>query len=282
MSHRERIVVVINHSKIEFEPSFQTGRSIKERACIPMDHALCMEQRRNGDEHDSCGCDDRGHKGELVVIADDETIKLESGQQFWSVALSRHGVTVMINGKEFAFADPHQSGKTLKDRADIPNTDVLFLERPGEDQVVTDDAKIVLRCGDSFHSSPPANYGSTGAVKAVDVGFEQFQALKQPDGWTFLLVPHFPLPDGFLPRTTQLLIKLPPQFPDAAPDMFWVSPHLRVESGNGAPQGTSMEVLLGAEWQRFSWHLQPGAWRAGTSTLRDYMRCVRARFEKRN
>lgn len=282
MSHRESVVVFINQSKVEFESAGQTGRSIKERACIPADHTLCIEADRKPDEHGGCGCDDGGSTGELVVIPDDRAVKLKSGQRFWSVAPVKHGVTVTVNAKEYEFADPHQTGRSLKERAGIETADVLFRDRPGEDEVVTDDAKIVLECGDKFHSSPPANYGSAVVVSAADVGFDRFEAMKQPDGWTFLMVPNFPVPEGFTPRATQLLIKLPPQFPDAAPDMFWVSPHVRVEPGNGAPQGTSTEILLGGEWQRFSWHLLPGAWKAGSSTLRDYLRCVRARFEKRN
>jgi hypothetical protein len=63
--------------------------------------------------------------------------------------------------------------------------------------------------------------------------------------------------------------------------MFWLSPQIRTPSGV-VPHGTSIETVLGTPWQRFSWHLKPGAWRPGLSTLRDYMRCVRTRLERRN
>ena len=210
-----------------------------------------------------------------------EELNLKKGQRFWSIAPEDHGITVAINGKQFEFSSPRQTGKSIKERAGIPATDVLFRERHGEDEVIPDDAKVVLRCGDRLHSAPPANYGHALAITSEDVGHDQFETWQQADGWTFLVVPEYQLPEGFLPRVTRLLIKLPPLFPDAAPDMFWVSPQVRTEPGS-APQGTSTEDLLGTPWQRFSWHLQPGAWRAGSSTLRDYMRCIRSRFEKRN
>lgn len=275
MSRNEKVTVLVNDVRIEFDRPEQTGRSIKARAQIHVDHKLCI------DDDDPQACGDRYHDGERSFVGDDEEVRLKEKQRFWSIAPAGHGVTVTINGQRYDFPNPRQTGKSIKERAGIPPGDVLFRDRPGEDEVIPDDATVVLRCGDCFHSSPPANYGNSAALSAADVGYDQFEALKQPDGWTFLVVPEYRLPNGFLPRVARLLIKLPPQFPDAAPDMFWVSPEIKTEGG-GAPQGTSIEPLLGTQWQRFSWHLQPGAWRAGVSTLRDYMRCVRARFEKRN
>ena len=91
----------------------------------------------------------------------------------------------------------------------------------------------------------------------------------------------YPLPAGYTPQSTRLLVKLPPAFPDAQPDMFWVSPSLRTSAG-ALPAGASDEQVLNTIWQRFSWHLKEGAWQPGVSTLRDFMRCIRARFERGN
>ena len=41
---------------------------------------------------------------------------------------------------------------------------------------------------------------------------------------------------------------------------------------------TGLENILGRDWQRFSWHLAGGAWKPGVSTLRDFLRCIAARF----
>jgi hypothetical protein len=273
MSNSDHISVFVNHTRITFDRLDQTGRSIKEFARIPPGHVLCLDDGKH--------CDDERGLNELKPVSDDEGVHIEEHWQFWSIAPAGHGITVTINGKAFEFANAHQTGRALKTRAGIPSTDVLFRQRPGEDEVIPDDARIRIECDDKFHSSPPANYGSGVTIAAQDVGHPTFETVQQPDGWTFLTVADYPLPTGFVPRAIRLLIKLPPQFPDAAPDMFWVTPNVQLAEG-AAPQGTSTEMLLGSEWQRFSWHLQPGAWRPGCSTLRDYMRCVRARFEKRN
>lgn len=189
-------------------------------------------------------------------------------------------VHVVINQKPYEFADSDQTGRSLKERAGIPLADVLFRNLPREDEVIKDDTKVTLKNGDRFHSAPPADYGQT-SIDAEAVGAEQFDLLLQPNGWKLLVVRDYPIPEGFSSSAVRLLVKLPPMFPDAAPDMFWVQPHVRTSTGS-APQGTTTEVILGEQWQRFSWHLTPGAWRPGTSTLRDFMRSVRARFERRN
>jgi hypothetical protein len=277
--HNHNVHVFINNARYSLEHPEETGRAIKQRAVIPLDHVLCLEVGHHH-MHDECGCERKREGAELKVIENDQAVALENGQHFWSHAEATHGVTVTINRKDYEFADPHQTGRTIKERANIPLTDVLFLDRPHEDEVIADDTKVTLKCGECFHSAPPANYGRP-AIDAASVGFDRFDVAAQPDGWTFLIVKEYPLPDGFLPNVARLLVKLPPSFPDAAPDMFWLDPQVRTASG-GAPQGTSIECLLGGQWQRFSWHLLPGAWRPGTSTLRDYMRCVRARLEKRN
>jgi hypothetical protein len=59
--------------------------------------------------------------------------------------------------------------------------------------------------------------------------------------------------------------------------MFWVHPAVKTAAGT-LPRATCIESLLGKEWQRFSWHLAGGAWQPGTSTLRDFMRCIAARL----
>ena len=194
--------------------------------------------------------------------------------------MNEHRIEFFINGIKYEVRQATQSGRSLKELAHIPLTDVLFLEHPHEDIVVANDATIEVKDGQDFRSAPPANYGDLSekewATEAAHEG--TIESHIQPDRWVWLVLHSFPVPAPFEPGTVKLLVKLPPTFPDAAPDMFWVEPHLRLASG-GIPAGTSTEALLGRPWQRFSWHLQAGAWQPGRSRLRDFVRCVRARFQ---
>ena len=193
--------------------------------------------------------------------------------------MNKKPIHVFINRKEYDLDHPVQTGASLKKLAGVPLEDVLFLQRRDEDEVIANEAKVTLKDGDHLHSQPPADYGSGVAAVLSESGLapERVGLHSEAGGWRLLVISDYPLPPGFIPNRVQLLVKLPPGFPDAAPDMFWVFPAVRTPSGC-APRSTCNERLLGKDWQRFSWHLAPGAWRPGVSTLRDYLRCVAGRF----
>lgn len=193
-----------------------------------------------------------------------------------------HSIHVFINKKKFDLNDPVQTGASLKNLAGIPLGDVLFFQRPGEDEVIPNDIKVTLKNGDHLHSQPPADYGLQPAV-LTEAGLAPARVVLHPEptGWCFLVILDYELPAGFEPGRVELLIKLPPGFPDAAPDMFWVHPAVRTTSGN-LPHATSNERLLEKNWQRFSWHLAAGAWKPGISDLRDFLRCIYSRFLRMN
>ena len=184
-----------------------------------------------------------------------------------------HDVVIHINRKQYKVPYDSATGRTLKELASIPLTDTLFRQRPHEDEVVGNDATITLENGNQFHSAPPADYGdgSIGERKPKAV-------LPQPDGWKLALF-DWTFGGGYKPQQGEVLVKLPPLFPEAAPDMFWVRPHLTTATG-AAPTRTAIEVLLGQQWQRYSWHLKPGAWKPGVSTLGDFLRCISDRFAR--
>lgn len=188
-----------------------------------------------------------------------------------------HPITIhiFIDRKKFELHDPVQTGHSLKELAGIPLGDVLFLDQPGDDLVIKNEAKVTLKDRAHLHSQPAADYGDEQRYREVS-------ELPQPDGWTFLVYRDFQIPAEYRPDRVDVLVKLPPTFPDAAPDMFWVSPHVTVASAGVSPRGTTTENVLNASWQRFSWHLSAGAWRPGVSTLRDFFRCIIGRFERRD
>jgi hypothetical protein len=265
-SSNSPVSITINCVEYTLPAAGHTGRTLKALAKLAHDHVL----ERVGQDATATA----------LEIEDEREVHLTAGDHFIARVRGHHAVLVLINRKPYVFEDPLQSGHSLKQRAGIPTSDVLFLNRPKEDEVIPDDLRIKLRTGERFHSAPPANYGHA-EVQELDTGYAQSEVLAQPDGWTWLRIPDYPLNDGYAPRTATLMVKLPPSFPDGAPDMFWLFPAVRTAAG-AAPQGTSPVAMLGLEWQQFSWHLQPGSWVPGVSTLRDYLRCVRARLEKRN
>lgn len=84
----------------------------------------------------------------------------------------------------------------------------------------------------------------------------------------------FRLPAGLDPEAADVLMRLPPGFPDIAPDMFWLEPAITCRGGTPIPGTESRENYLGRTWQRWSRHIG-GQWRPGVDNLGTYLAYVR-------
>jgi hypothetical protein len=98
----------------------------------------------------------------------------------------------------------------------------------------------------------------------------------QPEGGlTCVVLEGFRLPRGLSVATTDMLLRLPPGFPDAAPDMFWCDPPVHRTDGSIINQSEVTESYLGRQWQRFSRHLNPGEWRPGVDSVDSFVVLIR-------
>lgn len=94
-------------------------------------------------------------------------------------------------------------------------------------------------------------------------------------GMICVLLKDYELPEGYTPRRTDLLLRLAPGYPDAAPDMYWCDPVVSLASGEAPPATDVRETYFGRTWQRFSRHLGPGQWRSGVDGLQNYLCLIR-------
>ena len=93
-------------------------------------------------------------------------------------------------------------------------------------------------------------------------------------GMLCVLLPDFPLPPGLNVGQSDLLLRLPAGYPDAAPDMWWFSPPITRSDGSTIPATEAREHHLGRDWQRWSRHLQPGQWRSGIDSIESYLALI--------
>lgn len=93
-------------------------------------------------------------------------------------------------------------------------------------------------------------------------------------GFTLVQVHEYPVGAGLTPSRATLLLRLPPGFPDATPDMFWVDPPVTTTDSAAIPGTEVREVHLGRTWQRWSRHIQ-GQWRPGIDNLATYLAYIR-------
>lgn len=110
---------------------------------------------------------------------------------------------------------------------------------------------------------------------ALDAAGSSWRVEDGPNGWSYIVIEGYGLPEGFSAPNVDLLVQLHPQFPDVPPDMFWVHPRVTLTLTGAGPNATQVdEPILGRTWQRFSRHLQSGQWRPGDD-LRTWLAAIR-------
>lgn len=84
----------------------------------------------------------------------------------------------------------------------------------------------------------------------------------------------FLLPAGLRPSEVDLLIRIPPQYPVAALDMFYLSPGASRTDGRPIDRLTT-EAFDGVSWQRWSRHRLPEQrWRPGVDSISTHLHLV--------
>jgi len=110
--------------------------------------------------------------------------------------------------------------------------------------------------------------------------------VQERDGVQWMLIPDYPLPDGWSGKKVDVAFKMPAGLPGQQPYAFWVPPGLTL--ADGSPPGNtsgSIPTPFGDGWLQFSWELdpwQPGATPEEGTNMRDFARSFRNRFLERS
>lgn len=107
-----------------------------------------------------------------------------------------------------------------------------------------------------------------------------WELLPDPQGAAFLVVKGFNVAaGGFTPTVTELMVRIPMQYPMTPLDMWYCDPPVRLAAnGQFATASEVMEGHLGRTWQRFSRHLN-GGWRPGVDGLRSYFALIQRELQ---
>lgn len=233
---------------------------------------------------------------DIPVIADDYLV-IRGGERFVigdgrppidDNPCLKHPVRIKLNGheveQEAAF---HRPKVTIEDiRRLDPNAqpgDGVILDLRGlADEVFPPSARLILHGGEEFLTVPCGNVGLQTLIEQqldeVRQHFPQAQYEDTPQ-CGYLVVPDYPVPNHWDQEAITLMVIIPNGYPLAAPDMFWVSPSLRLRDGRAAEAANQIEQHLGKAWQRFSWHYSnSNSWRPGHSSLLTHLRFANARL----
>jgi hypothetical protein len=95
-----------------------------------------------------------------------------------------------------------------------------------------------------------------------------------------VLIPAYPLPQGFDHTHADLLLRLSAGYPDVPPDMWWFDPPARRADGQIIPATEVVEHHLGRSWQRWSRHFTAGQWKSGIDSLESFLALLHRELER--
>lgn len=264
------VQITINGDHKHVAPGLVTGQTLLSLAEVCPPGQLLLEVRGDIDIPVS--------PGDGILIRGGEVFSVGDGQPpIDDNPCLRHPVHFCFNGEPvhhdrlFKKAKVHGSELKKLDPNLKPN-DKLYADLDGlADEAIADDLRLILQPKDCFITVPCGNVG-------LDVADQHLAAVQKtyPDArietegsQRYLVVPTFPLPEHWQQPATSLLFPIPNGYPMSCPDMFWVTPALRLKNGKEPEGASSYQQHFGKQWQRFSWHyIDPqNTWRPGRSSL---------------
>ena len=122
------------------------------------------------------------------------------------------------------------------------------------------------------------------SIPEVDIVFLSERAITHEivveSGMTCIVLPEWPLPEGFDRPAADLLVRLTPGYPDVPPDMWWFDPAVLKADGQALPATNVREHYLGRTWQRWSRHFSGAQWKSGVDCLESYLALIRQDMER--
>ncbi len=215
--------------------------------------------------------------GEFEDLRLDETYDLRGrGAERFVIFQTDRAFKFTIDDRQFDWGKPIISGKVLKTLADVPaDTYDVYLEVRGGGQ------DVLIRDSDLIDLSKPGierfitlirdtTEGLTALPEADQRYLDShgFNAQVTSDGpHTGVVLKQIQLPIGkFNHSVADVLVILPPGYPDIAPDMFFCNPWLTLTSvGRYASCADQPHAFQGCSWQRWSRH--NSNWRPGVDGL---------------
>lgn len=114
----------------------------------------------------------------------------------------------------------------------------------------------------------------------------KYPNLQHGENFDWIIIPDFPLQGHWNRPRTKLLFLIPPSYPHAPPDNFYVETGLKLKNG-GDPSNYNegAGVPVGGAWGCFSWHAEK--WQPSSSVKEgdnflSFMRAVGIRLREAN
>ncbi len=267
--------LTIDGKRIDWPCGIISGSVIRQLGQVQGDKAIYFERREQADK----------------LIGDNETIDLDrSGVEAFYSRAATWGLNVQGVRLEVATPTIVVSDAMARAGFDINQGWHIFLKIVGQpkqaielstvvDLRTTGIEKIRLTPKDVSNGEKALAVRRDFALLDVDENFldERFAhwetVLDNQRRW--LLIYGYPVPQGYNVRCVTLALDVPPSYPGAQIDMFYVSPHLSLSSGQALACTEAQEAINGAPYQRWSRHRTAASeWRPDTDNVITHLALV--------
>jgi len=99
------------------------------------------------------------------------------------------------------------------------------------------------------------------------------------EGGINVIIHDFAFSNKYTPEVADLLIQLPAGYPNAALDMFWSFPAIKLIGGSSPQNCEHYQIFHDKNWQRWSRHNQ-APWRVGIDNLQSFITAVKKELSK--
>jgi hypothetical protein len=198
----------------------------------------------------------------------------------------RTTVIIFINDQRYEAPGEEMRGADIKALGGVPPQNRLFREvpGPGEDVPISDEETVELKNGDKFYDLPRGVHGAptlqdilTPDITRLREEFGSVEVVATPDGGLHIVLGSVRLPGGWSKSQTQMLIVVPPGYPEQRPSGFFAENVLTLAQGQ-QPRGTGINEIAGRPWLYFCW--QPEAWNSQRDNLWKYVKLMTERFRE--
>jgi hypothetical protein len=250
---RNTFDIKIDGNAFTFNDPIVTGAQVLQKAKLfPTDEYLLFQE-----------LDD----GQLEEIRPDESVDLRSdGREQFITFKSDRSFRFVVDGRKFEWGLPFITGVQLKRLAGVdPNSYGVWLsQRVGDDKLIGNKEKVDLQGDGTERFFTGIDTTTEGAGAAVLPPEDRTYLLEQgiafdevADGVSKAVVlKGWSLPaERFDVGAADILIMLPPAYPDCAPDMFYLTPWVRLAASQRYPNAADQPHSFGGKtWQRWSRH----------------------------
>jgi hypothetical protein len=253
----------LNFRQIEISDPIVTGRQILEAAgARPVDEHLAIAVLQDG---------------ALETLREEELFDLRAkGAEKFLVFRTDRSFRFKVDDREREYGTNVVSGRTLKILAGVdPATHDVYQEiRGGEDLLIRNADLVDLSkpgVEKFFTAIAQTTEGLSIFLPPRDVEYLARRGIAYEDGsqpgQAGVVLKGIQVPDGkFDADSVDILILLPPGYPDSPPDMFYCMPWLKLRSvGRYARAADQPHPFRGESWQRWSRH--NNVWRPGVDGI---------------